>query len=224
MDEKVRVLQTTPLCMDLTIPQIKKMSTIAVFEEFNPGELLFEEGDKAQGLYILTLGKVKVFKLSQGGKEQILNVFGPGQTVGEAAMFSGGVFPASAMAQEFVRTLWVGRERLMKLMAWEPRLAMGMLSVMARRLHHFARVVDELSLQDVPTRLARYLLERSTPEQSTMHLELKKIELAQRLGTAPETLSRALKKLTQLKFIRNQGSTIKILAREQLMQFASEGK
>jgi CRP/FNR family transcriptional regulator len=225
MDEKTRILQSAPLCMDLSLPQIKKMASISVFEEFEIGEHLFEEGDKAQGVFILTAGKVKVYKLSAGGKEQILNIFGPGQTVGEAAMFSGTTFPASAMALEPVRALWLGRERLIKLMAWEPHLAMGMLSVMSRRLHHFTQVVDELSLRDVPTRLARFLLEQTPGEtQASVRLNLKKIELAQRLGTVPETLSRALAKLARAHLIRTQGAVIHILDRDRLEQFALEGK
>jgi CRP/FNR family transcriptional regulator len=225
MDDKVRILQSSPLCLDLTIAQVKKLAAISVYQEFDTAEQLFAEGDKAQGVFILTSGKVKVFKLSAGGKEQILNIFGPGQTVGEAAMFAGGSFPANAMATEPVRALWLGRERLIKLMAWEPHLAMGMLAVMSRRLHHFAKVVDALSLRDVPMRLAQYLQDHSeNGNLHTIHLEMKKNELSQRLGTAPETLSRAFAKLEHMQLIENQGAHIKILDYAGLERFAIEGK
>ncbi|NTV51854.1 MAG: Crp/Fnr family transcriptional regulator [Candidatus Firestonebacteria bacterium] len=225
MDEKMHVLQSTLLCTDLTKGQIKKLAAIAAFEEFESGEPLFEEGEKAQGLYIITSGRVKIFKLSAGGKEQILNVFGAGQTVGEAAMFAGGYFPASAQAIEPVRALWLGRERLIKLMAWEPRLAMGMMSVMSRRLHHFTQMVDELSLHDVPMRVVSYLLEHvNTRQPDLVRLDIKKTELAQRLGMVPESLSRALSKLSRMKLIRNLGPSIRLLDREGLERFVREGK
>jgi CRP/FNR family transcriptional regulator, dissimilatory nitrate respiration regulator len=225
MDEKARVLLGAPLCADLTLPQVKKLAAISAFKDFAAGELLFGEGDPARGLYVLSTGRVKVSKLSAAGKEQILNIFGSGQTVGEAAMFAGGRFPAGALALESVRALWLGRDRLLKLMAREPRLAMGMMSVLTRRLHHFAQMVDELSLHDVPMRLARYLLEHaSAREPGMVFLELKKSDLAQRLGTVPETLSRALAKLTRLQLIRKHGAGLRILDQARLTSFAQEGK
>jgi CRP/FNR family transcriptional regulator len=225
MNEKVQALQNAALCADLTLAQIKKLAAISDAATFAAGETLFEEGDKARGLYILAAGRVKVFKLSAGGKEQILNVFGSGQTVGEAAMFAGGAFPAGAQAMEAVQALWLGRHPLLQLMAREPRLALGMMSVMSRRLHHFAQMVDELSLQDVPMRVARYLLKHVSGNQGDMvRLDIKKTDLAQRLGTVPETLSRALAKLASLNLIRTQGPNIRLLDPARLAQFAGEGK
>jgi CRP/FNR family transcriptional regulator, dissimilatory nitrate respiration regulator len=225
LNQKVALLRRSPLGQDLPAAQIRKIAAVAEKRDFEPGAEVFSEGDPAQGLYVLVTGRVKIFKLSAQGREQILNVLGPGQTLGEAVVFAGTAFPAHAEALQPVQTLYLPRPKFVALLSREPRIALGLLSVMARRLQYFARMVDELSLQDVPARLARYLVERRIEgRQDTITLGLKKVELAQRLGTVPETLSRALSKLTQRGLIRVKGARIEVLDPKGLEALVADGR
>src|SRR5659263_439787 len=90
------VLRNTPLSATLPDADLRRAADLAVFRRFAKKEAVFREGDRADGLFIGASGKVKVFKLSGEGKEQILHVLGAGQTFAEAVIFEGGGYPAHA--------------------------------------------------------------------------------------------------------------------------------
>ncbi len=167
---------------------------------------------KADSFYAILDGMVKVYKLSAGGDEQILHLYGPGQTFGEAAMWAGGAFPAYAETTSDAALLVVGRKTLRNLVASNAGLAMGIVAGLSAKLREFNLLIERLSLKDVPSRLASVLvdlLERSTND--TIRLGRTKRELASQIGTVPETLSRALKKLKLAGLINVAGAEITIL-------------
>ena len=107
----VSVIANAPLFAGLPADQLEKAARIVLPKRFEKGELIFEDGRKADGFYVVAQGRIKVFKVSFDGKEQILHIFGPGEPVGEAPVFAGGVFPAGAQALD-PSTLLFSQERL----------------------------------------------------------------------------------------------------------------
>jgi CRP/FNR family transcriptional regulator len=169
-------------------------------------------------------GRVKVFKLSPDGKEQIFHILGPGEPFGEAAVFAGEKFPAYAEALTESRVCFFPRPAFVGLIKKNPSLALNMLAVLSRRLRKFAALVEDLSLKEVPGRLAAYLLFLSERKKGMRELELdvSKNQLAGLLGTIPETLSRILARMARERFIKASGQRrIQILDRKALEELAS---
>jgi CRP/FNR family transcriptional regulator len=194
-----QILKKTSLFAGLEDVHYQRLGSIAQPVDVPRGKLIFSEGDEAAGFYIPVEGRVRVFKLSPSGKEQMLHVFGPGEPVGEAAVFAGGPFPANAAAMEAARLLFFPRDAFTEAVRADPAIALRMVSVLSRRLMGFARLIEDLSLKEAPARLAAYLL--LLREQSgggdEVELPMSKSQLSNLLGTTPETLSRMLGKLTQ---------------------------
>lgn len=141
-------------------------------------------------------------------------------------VFSGDVFPASAEAVKRCRVLFFPRERFIALINEDPTLALNMLAVLSKRLRQFTVQIENLSLKEVPGRLAGYLLLLSEEQQSQSNvtLHISKGHLASFLGTIPETLSRILKKMSEQGLIQVNGREIKILDFEGLEILAESGR
>jgi CRP/FNR family transcriptional regulator len=206
--------------------QIEDLARICADQKYEKGQTLFSEGGSAKGFFLIVSGKVKIYKLSLEGKEQILHIFGPGEVCGEAPVFAGGNYPAGAEAIEASRVLFFPRTALVDLIREEPAIALNMLGILSRRLVRFTHLIEDLSLKEVPGRLAAYLIflaERSTSAQ-TLELDITKAQLASLLGTIPETLSRILTKMAQQEIITVEGRLIRILDPNALKSLAAGGK
>ena len=215
-----------PLFEDLPPQQIEDLAMIVTDQVFRKGETIFSEGEDGNGFYVVITGRVKIFKLSAEGKEQILHFFGPGEPFGEVPVFTGQHFPANAEAIEESRVFFFPRRSFVDLVKRNPSLALNMLAVLSKRLRRFAGLIDDLSLKEVPGRLAAYLLYLSSQNQGSKDLELTitKAQLASLLGTIPETLSRILGKLSSQGLIETDGRRIRILDSEALQELAESGR
>jgi CRP-like cAMP-binding protein len=224
--EIIDFITEIPLFKGLPERQIVEISKIALNRPFNRGQTVFSEGDEANGFYILVSGRIKIFKLSSEGKEQILHIFESGEPFGEAAVFAGETFPAYAETLEESEVIFFPRKAFMELIKRDPSLTMNMLAILSLRLKHFTRLVEDLSLKEVPQRLAAYLLYLSESKNEPNNVELKilKGQLASLLGTIPETLSRILSKMASQGLIQVQGRKIKLLDRKALKDLASGEK
>ncbi len=214
-----------PFFEDLPNEQIEDLSMIITDQVFDRGQIIFSEGDDGNGFYVVVSGRVKIFKLSPEGKEQILHIFGHGDPFGEVAVFTGQHFPANAEAMESSRIFFFPMESFSDLIKKNPSLALNMLAILSRRLRRFANLIDDLSLKEVPGRLAAHLLYLSGQTEGSEQLELSitKTQLASLLGTIPETLSRILGKMSKQGLIESDGRRIKILDREALEDLAESG-
>jgi len=178
------------------------------------GYLLFREGEAAEGFYVVLEGRVKVYKLSPDGRQQILHVFGPGQAFAEAAMFAGETFPAFAETMEESRLAFFPRDRFLKGLSENPAMAAGLIASLARLCRQLATLVEQIALSDVSGRLARYLTDLArrkgveVKKSASVRLDMPKGELARHLGTAPETLSRALARLAAAELIEVDAQVI----------------
>ncbi len=151
-------LANTKLWQGLPDEQLDAIATIAIAKSYHKGEVIFVEGQEGSGFFVVRSGRVKVFKLSTEGKEQILEFFGAGEHFAEVPAFDGQSFPASATALEKTELLFFERDTFLDLLEQQPTIAINMLAVFARHLRRFARLIEDLSLKEVPGRLAAYLL------------------------------------------------------------------
>jgi len=212
MREAPEMLSNIPLFKGLPKGQLKDLTRIAADKHFAKGQTVFSEGDKGNGFYVVVNGLVKIFKLSIDGKEQILHIFGPGEPFGEVPVFAGQDFPAHAEAIAESRLLFFPREAFTALISENPSLALNMLALLSMRLRHFTVQVEQLSLKEVPGRLAAYLLYLSDEKggETSIDLNISKGQLASLLGTIPETLSRIFARMTQRGLIEVDGPRINI--------------
>ncbi|WP_028582706.1 Crp/Fnr family transcriptional regulator [Desulfogranum japonicum] len=213
MVKKEEFLAQSFLFQGLEKEQLQLVAGIAVTKRYGRGQTIFLEGDPGIGFYMVASGKVKIYKMSQDGKEQILHVFGPGEPFGEVPVFHGAPFPASATALVTTETLFFPRNEFVELVTSNTSLALGMLAMLSLRLRRFATQVEHLSLKDVPARLVAHLLYLSEEQKrkDKVELEIPKGQLASLLGTSPETLSRIFARLKEDGLIRVEGKTIYLL-------------
>ncbi|MCI5142380.1 MAG: Crp/Fnr family transcriptional regulator, partial [Candidatus Electrothrix sp. ATG1] len=201
-------------------PLLQQLSDLATTKKFQRGESIFFEGDAATGFYMVGQGRVKIFKMSLDGKEQILHIFGPGEPFGEVPVFHGSPFPANALSIEPSLMLFFPRQEFIDLINNTPSLALSMLAVLSMRLRRFAAQIESLSLKEVPARLAAHLIYLTEEQNRTdeVTLDIPKGQLASLLGTSPETLSRIFAKMTKQGLIKVKGKKIKILSYDNLLK------
>lgn len=225
-----------------TLPTLKKSLLFAGLDEehllqiaaishrkvFVKGESIFAEGETATGFYLLAKGGIKLCKISPDGREKVLHFVHPGETFAEAAFFGDGRYPAEARGVEPGEVLFFPKDSFMGLLERNPRFSLNLIVSLSQQLRRFARQIEELSFAEVPSRLAAYLIElaerKSTSYQgkSYLDLEMKKGELASRLGTVSETLSRSFRKLKEEGIIEVDGSRVVILDMQALTRVATQ--
>jgi CRP/FNR family transcriptional regulator len=207
-------LQHVMLFMGLDEKARREIARLAIERRFAAGQTVIREGEPADGFYVVIEGRVKVYKLSPDGRQQILHVFGPGQAFAEAAMFAGETFPAFAETLAESRLAFFPRDRFLKGLGENPALAAGMIGALAHLCRQLTTLVEQIALNDIAGRLARYLTDlarrRGVPLKNgaEVRLDLPKGELARYLGTAPETLSRALTRLAAAGLLEVDGKIV----------------
>ncbi|MBC8414412.1 MAG: Crp/Fnr family transcriptional regulator [Nitrospira sp.] len=202
------------------------LHAILVEKEFRKGENVFTEGDEAEGFYVLCRGRVKVYKLSPDGKEQILHIVESKELLGAVSAFAGTPYPAHSEAMEKSAALFFPRAEFLEIIKKEPSIVMNMMANLAFRLQHFTRMIEDLSLKEVPGRLAAYLLYLSekSGEEENLEIDISKGQLASLLGTIPETLSRILRKMSEQGVLEVKGRKIKLLKKGVLQDIVQGGK
>ena len=212
--ETIQILKRSMLFSGLSQEHLSEVAAISSRRSFAKGETLFVEGDPANGFYLLASGGMKLCKVSPDGREKVLHFVHPGETFAEAAFFGDGRYPAEARGIEKGEALYFPRDGFMGLLERNPQFALNLIVSLSLLLRRFARQIEELSFSEVPSRLAAYLCElierKSTTFQGKTYLELemKKGELASRLGTVSETLSRTFRKFREEGVIEVDGSRV----------------
>ncbi|MBF0235332.1 MAG: Crp/Fnr family transcriptional regulator, partial [Desulfamplus sp.] len=158
MDSILKTLKKSPLFDGLEDEYLNTIASIAQKRACTKGEIIFNEGEPGNGFYVIETGNVKIFKISFGGKEQILHIYGPGKPFGEVPVFIGKNFPASAIALSNSDLIFLPRKDFIALLTDNPSLSLNMLAVLSMRLHQFTVMVENLALKEVPARLASYLI------------------------------------------------------------------
>jgi CRP/FNR family transcriptional regulator, dissimilatory nitrate respiration regulator len=195
---------------------LKNIAAVVILKSLEKGDYLFHEGDPAHGFYVVQRGSVNVHRVTAAGKEQIIHVFRAGDSFAEVALATERGYPADARALEPAQVLLVQKDGILALLRRQPELALRMLASMSSHLRALVGQLEDLTMKDVETRLANWLVKRCPNPQSDrphrIELTMTKRVLAAELGTVSETFSRTLAKFREQKLISVKGKTVTVLA------------
>lgn len=221
MEKLQSVLEGVSFFKGLEQEHLQALGRVATSRIYRKGQTIFSEGEQGGGLYAVAEGLVRIYKSSLGGKEQILHVFGPGEVFAEVALFRDAALPANAQALEESEILFIPRQGIVECILKNPDLALDMLALLSLRLRGFVNKIEDLSLKEVPARLAAHILVlQASQGGDRITLDLPKGQLASLLGTIPETLSRMLKKLAEAGLLEIEGRSVRILDLQGLEEVA----
>ncbi len=206
-------LSRTAIFSGLTENELKFLAQRAVLRRFSPGELVFSEGEPCSGMYVVESGHVRIYKSSASGREQVLNIEGPGSSVAELPVFDGGNYPASVSAVEEAALLFVSKQDFQALCLAHPQVALKVLRVVGARLRKLVGIIEELSFTTVRHRLASFLVRLAQHGKRAEHgievtLPSSNQELAAQIGTVRELVSRNLSRLQAEGLIRMDGRSV----------------
>jgi CRP/FNR family transcriptional regulator len=210
--EIVALLAALPYLADLPAAELARLARRCAWRVVRRGGIVFREGEVARGLFVIGEGRVKLARLSPSGREQVLHVEGAGASLGEVPVFDGAGYVATATALTDARLLFVERAALFALCRRRPDVALGIIAVLARRLRRFAALIEDLALRDVTGRLAGFLLaEASRPGVDGVFEIGTQEQVAARLGTVRELVSRSLVRLARAGLIGRAGRRVRIV-------------
>ena len=207
-----KVLKGTALFSALSDKEVESLATRTLIRSYDSGESLFSEGAPCVGFYIVFKGRVRIFKVSPSGREQVLAVEGPGSSIAELPVFDGGPYPASGVAAEPSELLFIARQDFRALCMEFPEIALKVLEVAGARLRRLVGIIEELSFTTVRHRLISWILREAKNEDGlsfTLHASHQ--ELAAQIGTVRELVSRNLARLQAQEFIGITGHEVRIL-------------
>jgi len=218
----VNTLRGCQLFAGLPPGDLGAIADITLIKSLDKGDYLFREGAPAQGFYIAQKGAINVHRVNAAGKEQVIHVFRAGESFAEASLATSSGYPADARAQESSQVLLVEKAGFLALLRRQPELALRMLGSMSLHLRTLIAQLEDLTLKDVETRLANWLIRRCLNPESAQSviIELKttKRVLAAELGTVSETFSRTLAKFRQQKLVTVKGKTLTVLSPARLRE------
>ncbi len=220
------ILQDIPLFSELTVEELREITALSRLLNYKKDEYVFHEGEEFLGIYIVLKGQVKIFKMSPQGKEYILHLLTKSQLFGDVPLFTGGDCPASVQVLEDTTLLFVPKNEFLQLLEDNPKLSFKIMSGFARRLKNITVKAEDLSLKEVINRLADYIVKgidnggnKNFPEPF-FKIPLSNPTLAAYLGTIPETISRAIKKLKDNNIIRVHERTVFVKNFQELKKLA----
>lgn len=223
MHDDVAMLRRVSFCAGLPDAAITALTAITRPRRLSVGTLVQLEGDLAEAMYVVAHGQIKIARIGSNGREQVLNVIGPGGHFNTVPIFDGGVCPANAEALSDVTLLVLPRDALLRVVEQHPPLALALLKEFTGRLRHLVDLVDELSLHTVQGRLAGLLLDQAgAAARGEAGPPLTQAEIAARLGTVREMVGRTLKSFETLGLIKLDRGQITILDRAGLAALHEE--
>lgn len=225
MTDKIAALRRTALFGELEEAPLEALAERAVERRLARGEQLFGAGEQARGLYVVVAGSLKAYRMSLDGREQIIHVEREGATLAEVPAFDDGPTPSNVAAESDAVVLFIDKRDVRRLCLEHPGIAIAALKLLAGRLRRCSDLVATLSLQDVSQRLARFLLSEAAArgersgERIVLDLPLTKEQIATRIGSVREVVSRAFTRLQSDGLVLVEGHSVTILDEEALRAF-----
>jgi len=213
-------LRKSPFFENLDEDSLLTLGKRAKRHRYQPGEIIFGDGEASQGLYWLQTGTLKAVKYSTSGREQILHMIKAGQTFNEVGAFTTLPNPASIVTLTAAQVWRIPGEEIRRLIQQNPHFAQLIINVLSERLRHSVALVEDLSLRPVINRLARLILEEADGDVLSRPAWYTQNELAARLGTVTDVIQRALSKLEADSVIDVKRSQIRIINRSELENLA----
>lgn len=203
----------------LATADLESLGAAMVQRAYPAGQVVLLEGAASTVLYVVQAGRVKLFKTSAKGREQVLRLLHPGDMFNEVAVVDEGPNPASAQAIEDCSLFLLRRRDLLNFIATRPGIAYAITHTFARRLREALELVEDLAFRDVTSRVAKILLDgqAATPAGTP---RLTQELLAAMAGSRREVVGRALKSLSQEGAIRLARGRVHVLDRELLERLA----
>ena len=208
-------LRRTRMFSDLPSEDLQAVADACTVRSLQKGEMLFREGEKAEGFYVMQTGAVSIYRLTPDGREQIICVFRPPESFAEVTLATIEVYPANAVALEAAQVIRIQKGAFRDLVCRKPELALQMLGSMSLHLKHLVQSLQDIKGRQVEGRLADWLL-RHAPEADAsgtvvFTLPVTKRVLAGQLGVTSETLSRTLARLKKEGLIDVDGPRVTLL-------------
>jgi CRP-like cAMP-binding protein len=226
--DPAQALKHTALFGELDSADLAALAARTVERRLKRGEILFMAGDPAGGLYVVVEGSIRAYRVSADGREQILHVERAGATLGEVPVFDEGCYPSTTAAEEDSILLFIKKRDVLNLCLERPQISVAALKLLARRVRNCAALVESLSLKDVDRRLAALLCAEASDHSRrcgtsvTFELALTHQQIAARIGSVREVVSRALARLQQGGLIQMDGRRITIPDEEVLRSYGAE--
>ncbi|MBK5262764.1 MAG: Crp/Fnr family transcriptional regulator [Peptostreptococcaceae bacterium] len=209
-----------PIFNHLEKEQMDEIMGVTHSITYRKGENLYRSGDKSDSLYIVSTGRIKIYRLSESGKEQLLRILDPGDFTGELALFSETIHESYAEAMQEASVCTIKRSELQNLLLKYPSISLKVLVEFSSRLEQSEKQMTRFATEKVETRIALFLAECVDSEKKSMEIELpmNKKDIASYLGTTPETISRKLADLENEGYIKQiSNSKIKIIDLDSLL-------
>lgn len=204
-------LRQSRMFADLSSENLQAVAEVCSLRSLQKGEILFREGDKAEGFYVLQTGAISVFKITPDGREQIICVFRPPESFAEVTLATIEAYPANAIALENSQVILVQRAGFRELIRRNPELSLHMLSSMSLHLKHLVQTLQDYKGRQIESRLADWLLRNAPAGAAVFELPVTKRNLAGQLGVTSETLSRTFARLRDEGVIRVEGKGVHLL-------------
>jgi CRP-like cAMP-binding protein len=224
--DKITALRRTTLFGELDDVELKALAERALERQLIRDEILFVAGDEARGLFVVVSGSLRAFREGIDGREQVIHVERAGATIAELPVFDDKPYPSTVAAEEETVVLFLDKNEVRSLCLKYPQIALAALKMLAGRLRRCAELVEALSLREVDQRLARWLLSeartrgRLADSGVEITLALTNQQIAARIGSVREVVSRALSRLQQNGLIMIDGRRITICDEQALEVFA----
>ncbi|HQA50897.1 MAG TPA: Crp/Fnr family transcriptional regulator [Syntrophomonadaceae bacterium] len=210
-----------PIFSSLSPEEMSTIAEIITDKEYKKGESIYLSGDTGKRLYVINQGKVKIFRISEAGKEQIIRILYPGDFMGELSLFAHSPVNSSAEALEPTMVCVIDGDKLSQIMKEVPSIAIKIIEELSKRLLNAENLIESLGLHDVEQRVADTLL-KMAEDQDEITLTITKKDLAAHMGMSQETLSRKLTQFQDMGWIKQVGrKTIQILDRKSLLDIAN---
>lgn len=223
--ETIQILKRTPMFKDLDDAALSELAGKIVPRGLEKDEILLLAGERSSGLFVVAKGALRASRVNGDGREQVIHVERAPATIAEIPVFDDGVYPSTVAAEENSIVFFISKENVKSLFLKYPQLALSALKLMAGRLRRTAFLIEEISLHEVRQRLARYLLEEARRQNFAgvkLELRLTNREIAARIGSVREVVSRALQRLQQENLIEIENRRISILNADALSRLAQE--
>ena len=224
---KVLCMSKVPIFNHLTEEEMQEVAAVTRHQRFRKGEMIFLAEDELEQLFVLHTGKVKITRISEAGKEQVLRILEPGDFMGETALFTHTPLSSNAEAMEATEICLVKGSEFRKLLLKYPDIALKVLEEFSRKTEQTEQLVEQIGLHDTGQRVAAILVQLAEEQEpggsQSIHLSVSKKDLASQIGTTRETLSRKLSAFQKQGLIEMEGQrTVRILNRTGLQAILAQ--
>lgn len=208
---KMEALRQTELFGSISDALLRKIAGLAITRQLKRGQVLYSEHEEASGLFVVVSGEIRSIRQSASGREQVLSTEGPGAILAAVPVFNGGKFYSTMIADSASEVLCIEKRHVHELCREHPEMLWNLARVLAHKVRQYAELIEMLALRNVEQRVAEYLLTIAREkgvrvgEGCLVELTLTRNEIASRLGSVREVVSRTFAHLQTINLIQMQG-------------------